>query len=69
MLRVTLSFVQSMLGSGFPSTVQLKIAVSPSIFTILSGGLVNPGASERGKVQDYYSGRDFYLIKMFRTTF
>ena len=59
MLRVTLSFVQSMLGSGFPSTVQLKIAVSPSIFTILSGCLVNPGASERGKVQDYYSGRDF----------
>ena len=59
MLRVTLSFVQSMLGSGFPSTVQLKIAVSPSIFTILSGCLVNPGTSERGKVQDYYSGRDF----------
>ena len=59
MSRATLSFVQSMLGSGFPSTVQLKIAVSPSIFTILSGCLVNPGASERGKVQDYYWGRDF----------
>ena len=69
MLRVTLSFVQSMLGSGFPSTVQLKIAVSPSTFTVLTGCLVNPGASERGKVQDYYSGRDFYLIRMFRTTF
>ena len=69
MLRVTLSFVQSMLGSGFPSTVQLKIAVSPSIFTILSGCLVNPGASEREKEQDYYSGRDFYLIKMFSITF
>ena len=68
MLRVTLSFVQSMLGSGFPSTVQLKIAVSPSIFTVLTGCLVNPGTSERGKVQDYYSGRDFYLIRMFRTT-
>ena len=64
MLRVTLSFVQSMLGSGFPSTVQLKIAVSPSIFTILSGCLVNPGASEREKVQEYYSGRDFYLIRI-----
>ena len=49
MLRATLSFVQSMLGSGFPSTVQLKIADSPPIFTILSGCLVNPGASERGK--------------------
>ena len=59
MLSVTLSFVQSMLGSGFPSTVQLKVAVSPSIFTVFSGGLVNPGASEREKVQDYYSGRHF----------
>ena len=53
MSRVTLSFVQSMLGSGFPSTVQLKIAVSPSIFTILTGCLGNPGASGREKVQGY----------------
>ena len=53
MLRVTLSFVQSMLGSGFPSAVQLKIAVSPSIFTVLKGCLVNPGASGREKVQGY----------------
>ena len=53
MSRVTLSFVQSMLGSGFPSTVQLKIAVSLSTFTVLSGCLVNPGASGREKVQDY----------------
>ena len=53
MSRVTLSFVQSMLGSGFPPTVQLKMAVSPSIFTVLSGCLVNSGASERGKVDDY----------------
>ena len=53
MLRVTLSFVQSMLGSGFPSTVQLKIAVSPSIFTVLTGCLVNPGASGRENVQGY----------------
>ena len=59
MLRVMLSFVQSMLGSGFPSTVQLKIAVSPSIFTVLSGCLVNPGASGREKVQGYSSGQDF----------
>ena len=59
MSSVTLSFVQSMLGSGFPSTVQLNIAVSPSIFTVLSGGLVNPGASETEKVQDNYSGRPF----------
>ena len=68
MFRVTLSFVQSMLGSGFPSTVQLKIAVSPSIFTILSGCLVNPGASERGKVQDLLL-RTRFLSRMFRTTF
>ena len=55
MSRGTLSFVQSMLGSlGFPSTVQLKIAVSPSVFTVLTGCLVNPGASEKEKVQDYY---------------
>ena len=54
MSRVTLSFVQSMLGSGFPSTVQLKIAVSPSVFTVLTGCFVNPGASEKEKVQDYY---------------
>ena len=53
MLRGTLSFVQSMLGSGFPSTVQLKVAVSSSIFTILAGCLVNPGGSRREKVQDY----------------
>ena len=53
MLRATLSFVQSMLGSGFPSTVQLKVAVSPFIFTVLTGCLVNPGVSEREKVQDY----------------
>ena len=53
MSRATLSFVQSMLGSGFPSTVQLKIAVSLSTFTVLSGCLVNPGASGREKVQDY----------------
>ena len=53
MSRVTLSFVQSMLGSGFPSTLQLKIAFSPSIFTVLSGCLVNPGASGREKVHDY----------------
>ena len=53
MSRVTLSFVQSMLGSGFPSTVQLKIVVSPSIFTVLSGCVMNPGASGREKVQDY----------------
>ena len=49
MLTVTLSFVQSMLGSGFPSTVQLKIAVSPSIFTVLSGSLVKPGKTGRKK--------------------
>ena len=49
MLTGTLSFVQSMLGSGFPSTVQLKIAVSPSIFTVLSGSLVKPGKTGRKK--------------------
>ena len=59
MLSAKLSFVQWMLGSGFPCTVQLKIVVFPSIFTVLTGCLVNPGASGRGKVQDYYSGRDF----------
>ena len=53
MSRVKLSFVQSMRGSGFPSTVQLKIVVFPSIFTVLSGCVVNPGASGREKVQDY----------------
>ena len=49
MSRIKLSFVQAMLGSGFPSTVQLKIAVSLSIFTVLTGCLVNPGASGRKK--------------------
>ena len=49
MSRATLSFVQSMLGSGFPPTVQLKIAVSLSVFTVLAGCLVNPGASGRKK--------------------
>ena len=53
MSRATLFFVQLMLGSGFPSTVQLKIVVFPSIFTVLIGCLVNPGASEREKVQGY----------------
>ena len=53
MSRVKLSFFQSMLGSGFPSTVQLKIVVFPSIFTVLTGCLVNPGASGREKVQGY----------------
>ena len=47
--RATLFFVQLMLGSGFPSTVQLKIVVFPSIFTVLTGCLVNPGASGRKK--------------------
>ena len=49
MLTVTLFFVQSMLGSGFPSTAQLKIAVSPSIFTVFSGWLVKPGKTGREK--------------------
>ena len=53
MSRVKLSFFQSMRGSGFPSTVQLKIVVFPSIFTVFSGCVVNLGASGREKVQDY----------------
>ena len=49
MSSVTLSFVQSMLDSGFPSTEQLKTAVSPSIFTAFSGWLVKPGKTGREK--------------------
>ena len=70
MSRIKLSFVQSMLGSGFPSTVQLKIAVSLSIFTVLTGCLVNPGASGRKKYkttnQDRISKRNvqsYCLVK------
>ena len=70
MSRIKLSFVQSMLGSGFPSTVQLKIAVSLSIFTVLTGCLVNPGASGRKKYkttnQDRISKRNvqsYFLVK------
>ena len=70
MSRIKLSFVQAMLGSGFPSTVQLKIAVSLSIFPVLTGCLVNPGASGRKKYkttnQDRISKRNvqsYFLVK------